>query len=226
MCDNAPKQIVLIENNLLDRAVIDMYMSDLPLRYSEKGKTYRYDQKFIRKKIQDHSWDPDNTVILVDLGLSKEGEDMMAAKGTSEALSKDRAICTFLRLHCGEGNFEDLMENLAKKSPKVSNIIRKVAGFETLLFIKHANPLILCGVVSHYVDANITDFIKVVCLHGSPQLQGSYADRLKGAIVAANMSDLRSIKKTVLEAWEKWQILRPGFQSALRIHENVAVHVI
>lgn len=203
--------IVYLENNPLDRAVLDLHVSqdpELKLRYSYGGCLV--DAEYVLKHVLERTWQPSNTMILFDLGLSGGSENLLPDPAVRKILGS-QFLTKYLTSEGRSVPPDERLESFKKTQPAAWAYVEKIEGLSTLLKVRFARPDILCGIVSHYVSVDIRPVLEAFVMHGWPidSIDYDLADQPKPLVI--HKGELVGINQRLKSTWDAWQAVRIEF---------------
>jgi hypothetical protein len=201
--------IVYLENNPLDRAVLDLHISqdphdganDFKLRYSYEGCLVE------AKHILERDWRPSSTMILFDLGLSSGSENLLPDPAVRQTLGS-QFLTKYLT---SEGRHilpNERLDTFKKTHPAAWEYIQKIEGLSALLKVRLAHPDLLCGIVSHYVGDDIRGVLEALVMHGWP-IDSNQGEQPEPLVI--HKGNLVGINQRLKATWEAWQAVRLEF---------------
>ena len=143
--DNRVK-ILYVENNPLDRAVLDLHVSENPaeaaefeLRYSLEGRVLEAtDILELTGKLKP-TWRPSTTMILFDLGLSAGSERLLPSPKVRNLLAS-QFLAKYLTYEVRLIPPPYRLDNFKKTFPEAWEYISQIEGLYTLLKVRLAQP--------------------------------------------------------------------------------------
>ena len=201
--------IVYLENNPLDRAVLDLHISQDPHDGASDFKLrYSYDGCLVEAKhILERDWRPSSTMILFDLGLSSGSENLLPDPAVRQTLGS-QFLTKYLT---SEGRHilpNERLDTFKKTHPAAWEYIQKIEGLSTLLKVRLAHPDLLCGIVSHYVGDDIRGVLEALVMHGWP-IDSNQGEQPKPLVI--HKGNLAGINQRLKATWEAWQAVRLEF---------------
>lgn len=199
--------ILYLENNPLDRAVLDLHISQDPpgakfeLRYSNGGRLLE------AKDILKPTGKPSGTMILFDLGLSDEEEKLLVDPVVRTRLGSP-FLAKYLTYDVRTILPGDRLDNFKKSCPDEWAYIERIEGLRTLLNVRLAYPGILCGIVSHYVGDDIREVLNAFVVHGSHVDFAEYDPEAQPTPLVIHKGDLVGISRELKLTWDAWQVMR------------------
>ena len=225
MARNAnPKKVFYIENNAFDRAVMDLHLDskDFELRYSEQGSVIKADEKFL-KRIEDEKISHVDSLLLLDLGLGPESERLMPTPAVNKKLSAG-LYQRFLLAYQDSGGSNDLFQALKGFDQELADYIEKIEGLRLILEIKEKNHLLLCGIISHYVNEEIRSALEVFVLHPMSILQYEIVKDFPKVLLVFHKGELTDLNEKLKTAWREWQKLTSEIPSVVVVQKCI-VHL-
>jgi hypothetical protein len=206
-----PITVILVENNLLDRAVLDLYVTqqhnelEFQLRYSRQGQPIQNEDD-LHAFLND--LENEDVILLFDLGLSPDSEHLMPDEKVQAKLRSNAAI-QYLAVTSRAFPRSERFPNMKEHEPELFNYVTRIEGLSALYKIRLQKPMLLCGIVSHFVySTRIQKALTYLLLNNSAldpeeyQAGGDYAD----IPLVIYKGQLDGLMTRLQKSWQKWRI--------------------